>query len=61
MTIMNKNCLNCMEAAPILDGKKRVGLQCLTNGMRVNGRMVCEEWKSDDIIIPRSVEELIKM
>lgn len=39
-----KNCMNCQH---------RVGgrNECLLNpGMRVNGRMVCEEWRSDDII-----------
>ena len=37
-----KNCMNCQH---------RVGgrNECLLNeGMRVNKRMVCEEWRSDD-------------
>lgn len=38
-----KNCMNCQH---------RVGgrNECLLNeGMRVNKRMVCEEWRSDDL------------
>ncbi len=58
---MDKNCMNCMRVAPILDGAKRVGQRCLMNDMNVNGRMVCEEWKSDDIIMPRNLQEIIKM
>ena len=58
---MEKNCLNCMRMMPILDGKKRVGQRCMANGIKVNRRMVCEEWKSNDIIMPRLVQELIKM
>lgn len=58
---MDKNCLNCMRAVPILDGKKRVGHRCMANDRDVNARMVCGEWKSDDIIMPRNVQELIRM
>jgi hypothetical protein len=44
-----KNCLNCMGMVPVYDGDKIVGRECMNNpGMRVNGRMHCEEWRSDD-------------
>ena len=47
---MDKNCLNCMRVVPIYDGVNRVGQRCLLDeGLKVNGRMVCEEWKSDDL------------
>lgn len=40
----NKNCLNCMHRVPTY-----YGAECLKNpGMRVNARMTCEEWRSDD-------------
>lgn len=45
---MEKNCLNCMRVLPIYDGMERVGQECMRNpGMRVNGRMVCEEWRGN--------------
>ena len=53
--------MNCMRVVPILDRTKRVGQRCLKNGINVNGRMACEEWKSDDIIMPRNLQEIIKM
>lgn len=34
---------------PIYDSMERVGQKCLANNMRVNGRMCCEEWRSNDI------------
>lgn len=38
--------MNCMRVLPIFDGMERVGQECMRNpGMRVNGRMVCEEWR----------------
>lgn len=49
---MKKNCLNCMRVKPLLDGMRRNGYGCIKNpDMRVNGRMVCEEWKSGDVTI----------
>ena len=48
---MKKNCLNCMRVKPLLDGMIKKGHGCIKNPeMRVNGRMVCEEWKSGDIL-----------
>lgn len=47
-TIMEKNCLNCIRMMPILDGKKRVGQRCMANEMKVNARMVCEEWETTE-------------
>ena len=39
-----KNCMNCMHRVPTGDGA-----ECLKNeGMRVNERMHCDEWRSDD-------------
>lgn len=46
---MEKNCLNCMRVVPIYDGTVRVGQRCPSNNMRVNARMSCEEWRSDDL------------
>lgn len=44
-----KSCLNCMRMVPVYDGGKIAGHECMNNpGMRVNGRMHCEEWRSDD-------------
>jgi hypothetical protein len=41
-----KCCLNCQNRTVCVDGKRG----CLLNpDMRVNGRMVCEEWRSDDL------------
>ena len=45
---MEKNCMNCMRVVPIYDGAVRVGQRCPVNDMRVNARMTCEEWRSDD-------------
>ena len=45
---MTKNCLNCIHRKPTTDGAV-VRHECLLNpGMRVNARMTCEEWRSDD-------------
>jgi len=44
-----KSCLNCMRMLPVYDGDEISGKECMNNpGMRVNGRMHCEEWRSDD-------------
>ena len=41
-----KCCLNCQNRTVCVDGKRG----CLLDpDMRVNGRMVCEEWRSDDL------------
>ena len=41
-----KCCLNCQNKTEDGDGHRG----CLLNpDMRVNGRMVCEEWRSDDL------------
>ena len=41
-----KCCLNCQNRTQDSDGQRG----CLLNpDMRVNGRMVCEEWRSDDL------------
>lgn len=41
-----KCCLNCQNKTQGSDGHRG----CLLNpDMRVNGRMVCEEWRSDDL------------
>ena len=41
-----KCCLNCQNRTVDSDGHRG----CLLNpDMRVNGRMVCEEWRSDDL------------
>lgn len=46
---MEKSCLNCMRMIPIYDGMERVGQEYMQNpGMRVNSRMHCEEWRSND-------------
>lgn len=38
-----KNCMNCQHR---IGGRN----ECLLNeGMKVNRRMVCEEWRSDDL------------
>lgn len=47
---MTKNCLNCLHVIPIMDGRERVGSRCPLGDMRVNQRMLCEEWRSNDII-----------
>lgn len=45
----NKNCVNCMYRVPLYDGTEVVRNECRQNhGMRVNCRMSCEEWRSDD-------------
>lgn len=42
-----KCCLNCQNRTEDGDGHRG----CLLNpDMRVNGRMVCEEWRSDDLL-----------
>lgn len=47
---MDKSCMNCMRMMPIYDGTEIVGGECMNNaGMRVNRRMFCEEWRSNDI------------
>ena len=45
-TTNRKCCLNCQNRTQDSDGQRG----CLLNpDMRVNGRMVCEEWRSDDL------------
>ena len=45
-TTNRKCCLNCQNRTVDSDGHRG----CLLNtDMRVNGRMVCEEWRSDDL------------
>jgi hypothetical protein len=46
-----KSCMNCMRMIPIYDGAVRMGQKCQNNSeMRVNARMHCDEWCSNDII-----------
>lgn len=46
---MKKSCMNCISRMPACEGETRKGQGCQKNpDMRVNGRMVCEEWKSAD-------------
>ena len=55
-----KNCMNCMRLVPIFDGGARVGQRCQRNPeMRVNRRMHCDEWRSNDIIGAVSVSEVM--
>jgi len=47
---MGKNCMNCMRMVPVYDGARRDGQKCqLDPDMRVNGRMCCEAWLSNDL------------
>lgn len=48
--------MNCMRVVPIYDGTVRVGQRCTVNDMRVNARMTCEEWRSDDFLKVKSEE-----
>ena len=41
--------MNCMRRVPLYDGVRDGRQKCQLNGFQVNGRMVCEEWKSDDL------------
>ena len=46
-TTNRKCCLNCQNRTQDSDGHRG----CLLNpDMRVNGRMHCEEWRSDDLL-----------
>ena len=47
---MRKSCMNCMRRMPRYEGTRRDGHCCsLDPTMRVNSRMFCCQWVSDDL------------